>query len=135
MTDEERQKQMDFILEHQAKFAVEIEQSNHRLARLERIVMLGLRAGVRERRNVRNIEAKIAALTDAQIKNEDIQRRNSEDIRVLINSQMETKEIAWRNSEDIKMLIASQERNTENINALAETVRLLVERPSGNGKP
>jgi len=120
MTDEERQKQMDFILEHQAKFAIEIEQSNHRLARLERLFKLGLRAGMRERRGVRNLERKIAALTDAQIKTEEIQRQNSEDIAALITTT--------------ERVVATTERNSEDVKALTETVRLFVERQNGDGK-
>ncbi|MCA1616435.1 MAG: hypothetical protein LC800_20535 [Acidobacteria bacterium] len=57
MTDEERQRQMDFILQSQAR-------SEKRLDRLERIVKLAVRAGVRTRRDVRE---QLGALIDAQI--------------------------------------------------------------------
>jgi hypothetical protein len=60
MTDEERQRAMDFILEQQAKFAVDIEQLNesyrkaeHRFDRDERILKLIIKAGRRARQQLR----------------------------------------------------------------------------------
>jgi hypothetical protein len=60
MSDEERQRQMDFILQSQA-------QSGRRLDRLERVVKLAVRAGVRTRRDVRE---QLSALIDAQMHTE-----------------------------------------------------------------
>ena len=60
MTDEERQRAMDFIVEQQAKFSVDIEQLNEsyrkaegRFDRDERILKLMIRAGRRARREIR----------------------------------------------------------------------------------
>jgi predicted transcriptional regulator len=60
MTDEERQRAMDFIVERQAKFSVDIEQLNEsyrkaegRFDRDERILKLMIRAGRRVRREIR----------------------------------------------------------------------------------
>ena len=60
MTDEERQRAMDFIVEQQAKFAVDIEQLNesyrkaeHRFDRDERILKLMIKAGRRARQQMR----------------------------------------------------------------------------------
>jgi hypothetical protein len=60
MTDEERQRAMDFIVEQQAKFAVDIEQLNesyrkaeHRFDRDERILKLMIKAGRRARQHMR----------------------------------------------------------------------------------
>jgi hypothetical protein len=67
MTDEERQRAMDFIVEQQAKFAVDIEQLNesyreaerrfqrdeYRLDRDERILKLLIKAGRRARQQLR----------------------------------------------------------------------------------
>ena len=60
MTDEERQRAMDFIVEQQAKFSVDIEQLNesyrraeHRFDRDERILKLMIKAGRRARLNMR----------------------------------------------------------------------------------
>ncbi|HEY6047143.1 MAG TPA: hypothetical protein VIU65_11110 [Pyrinomonadaceae bacterium] len=57
MTDEERQRAMDFIVEQQAKHSVELDKlieshrrAEHRLDRDERILKLKILAGRRERR-------------------------------------------------------------------------------------
>jgi hypothetical protein len=64
MTDEERQRAMDFIMEQQAKNSVAIdkltesqrqaelrfERDEHKLDRVERVLKLIVRAGLRERR-------------------------------------------------------------------------------------
>jgi hypothetical protein len=76
MTDEERQRAMDFIVEQQAKFSVDIEQLNgsytkaaHRFDRDEWILKLMIKAGRRTRRHIREIdqrfEQRFAKLTDA----------------------------------------------------------------------
>lgn len=69
MTDEERQRQMDFILEQQAQFTVnmqKLEEADARAAkridRLERVMKLVIRAGLRERKEMRqSIKALIAS--------------------------------------------------------------------------
>jgi hypothetical protein len=60
MTDEERQRAMDFIVEQQAKFEVDIEKINesyrkadHRFDRDERILKLMIKAGRRARQRMR----------------------------------------------------------------------------------
>src|SRR4051812_9608657 len=57
MTDEERQRAMDFIVEQQAKHSIELDKlieshrrAEHRFDRDERILKLMIRAGRRERR-------------------------------------------------------------------------------------
>jgi len=87
MTDEERQRTMDFILQQQAQFAAgmqRLEESDARaslrLDRLERTLVLMARQFRRERRDLRE---RMAALVDAQIKTEQITRQNSEAIRAL----------------------------------------------------
>lgn len=74
MTDEERQRQMDFILESQAQFAANAQRLGEadqraaaRVGRLERVVKLAIRAGLRERRDTRE---KINALIDSQQRTE-----------------------------------------------------------------
>ncbi|MFL6284867.1 MAG: hypothetical protein ACJ74Q_17120 [Pyrinomonadaceae bacterium] len=101
MTDEERQRTMDFILQQQAQFTVGMQKLEERqtqlaeqqsqltadvrrttagLDRLERIVVLMAQQFRRERRDLRE---RIAALVDAQVKTEEITRQNSEAIRAL----------------------------------------------------
>ena len=88
MTDEERQRAMDFIVEQQAKNSVEIEklieshrQAEHRLDRDERILKLMIKAGQRARQNMREqdkrfdeqkafVNEKFAALAEAQTRTE-----------------------------------------------------------------
>ncbi len=89
MTDEERQRQMDFILNQQAQFSVNIQKleesqlrfekaqtiADGRIDRLERIAKLMVRAGLRARRQMREqderYERRFAAFTDALIAIED----------------------------------------------------------------
>ena len=87
MNDEERQRMMDFILQQQAQFAVGMQRleeadarASLRLDRLERTVVLMARQFRRERRDLRE---RIAALVDAQVRTEEITRRNSEAINAL----------------------------------------------------
>jgi hypothetical protein len=108
MNDEERQRTMDFILQQQTQFTVGMQKleeqqaqfatgmhrleeqqsqltasqqmTNGRMDRFERIVVLMARQFRRERRDLRE---RIAALVDAQVKTEEITRRNSEAIRAL----------------------------------------------------
>jgi hypothetical protein len=76
MTDEERQRAMDFIVEQQAKFFVDIDKLNEsyrnaegRFDRDERILKLMIRAGRRMRKRLRELderfEQRFAKLTDA----------------------------------------------------------------------
>lgn len=53
MTDEERQLTMDFILAQQAQFAVNCDNAEVRVSRLERIVKLMISAGLRTRAAIR----------------------------------------------------------------------------------
>lgn len=124
MTDEERQRQMDFILKQQAQFTVNFQKleeaqeeehratgerfqaSERRLDRLERIVKLAVRAGLRERRSRREQDERITALVDAQISTE----------------------------ASMAALAASQVSTGESINRLAEIVeRMATKNGNGNG--
>ena len=61
MDDQQRQRQMDFLLEQQARQAQET-------AQLRRVLLSAIRLGRRERTDLRD---KFSALLDAQIKTED----------------------------------------------------------------
>lgn len=69
MTDDERQRAMDFIVEQQAQFAVNQQKSDERTSRLERIVKLMVNAGRRTRGHIRELderfEQRFVKLTDA----------------------------------------------------------------------
>jgi septal ring factor EnvC (AmiA/AmiB activator) len=108
MTDEERQRTMDFILQQQAQFAASMQRidegmqkfeegmqkleeadarASKRLDRLERTLVLMAQRFRRERHDLRE---RIAALVDSQMRTEEAMRsltvatvRNSRDIAVL----------------------------------------------------
>ena len=113
LTDEERQRQMDFILEQQAQFVTNIQRleeaqanADKRTDRLERVMKMMVRAGLRARREMREQDARITTLVDSQVRTEQIAHRNSEAI----------------------------ERNSESITQLADIVRQLATRQNDNGK-
>jgi hypothetical protein len=68
MTDEERQRVMDFIVEQQAKLSVNQLKGEERTTQLERIVKLMISAGWRTRRQVtetdERFEQRFAKLTE-----------------------------------------------------------------------
>jgi hypothetical protein len=72
MTDEERQRTMDFIVEQQARLSVNQHKGDERISRLERIVKLMISAGRRTRRQIgemdERFEQRFARLTDALTK-------------------------------------------------------------------
>ena len=74
MTDEERQRTMDFIVEHQAQFAVNCDKAEVRVSRLERIVKLMIKAGLRARTQMREQDERsergFAALRETQASSE-----------------------------------------------------------------
>jgi len=79
MTDEERQRAMDFIVEQQAKLSVNQEKGEERTKRLERILKLMIGAGRRTRGRIREMderfEQRFARLTDALTRLADAQTR------------------------------------------------------------
>lgn len=96
MTDEERQRAMDFIVQQSAKFSVEIEQLNdayrkaeHRFDRDERILKLMIRAGRRER-NTRSgadqrLTTALVELAEAQKRTEDSIAHTDSKLDVLVD--------------------------------------------------
>jgi len=131
MDNEERQRTMDFIVVQQAKITTQIENSETRIARLERILKLEIRAGLRERRDFRE---RYAALFDSQIKTEDAVReltattqRNSEDI----NDMRELKSIVRNLAVTTQRNSEATARNSEDISALAEIVKRTTVKRSG----
>jgi len=81
MTDEERQRTMDFIVEQQAKLSVNQQKGDERISRLERIVKLMINAGRRTRRQIREMDERfeqrfaklmeaLTALAEAQTRTE-----------------------------------------------------------------
>jgi len=121
MTDDERQRLMDFILEQQAATSVKLDQlsdghkqllDSHRrdsirLDRDERLLTLMIGAGRRARRDLRETQQ--------------IARQNSEDIKALIDSQLLTQHVAREQNESIKRLQETVARNSDDIKRNSET--------------
>jgi ribonuclease HII len=103
MTPEERQRLMDFILNHQAQFAVNQQKSDGRIDRLEGVMKLVVRAGLRERKETR------------------------EKINALIASQMHTDEalarVQMRTDEALARMADAQAHSDARLDALIDIVR------------
>ncbi len=89
MSDEERQRRMDFILEQQAQFTANMQtlqeadaRAGQRIDRLERVLKLAIRAGLRERRESRE---KFNALIAAQHRMTDAQTHSDQRLDALID--------------------------------------------------
>lgn len=89
MTDEERRRQMDFIILQQAQFAANMQmlqeadaRASKRIDRLERVLKFAVRAGLRERRESRE---KMNALIDAQHRMADAQTHSDQRLDALID--------------------------------------------------
>lgn len=68
MTDEERQRQMDFILSQQAQFVANIGELKDVVSRLANASLQRFETHDRE---IDNLESKMAALVDAQVRSDD----------------------------------------------------------------
>lgn len=71
MTNDERQRTMDFILSQQAQFALNFEKADVRVSRLERIVKLIIKAGVRARKQMREQDERFGRNMDALQKSQE----------------------------------------------------------------
>lgn len=84
MTDEERQRAMDFIIEQQATFSVNQQKSDEKTSRLERILKLMINAGRRTRRQIHEMDERFdrrfAKLTDALTTLAETQKRTEASI-------------------------------------------------------
>jgi chromosome segregation ATPase len=147
MTDEERQRTMDFILQQQAQFTVGMQKleeadtrASRRLDRLERTLALMAQRFRRERDDLRE---RAAALINAQVKSEDkVSRldeshtraeesfaRSNERLTRVEESHVRSEarltrleELAESNSRAIDALAKSAGRNSEDIAALTKVV-------------
>jgi hypothetical protein len=105
MTDEEVNRKFDLVAEHLANIAQAQMKTDGRIDRLERIVKLAVRAGLRERRNTRE---KINALIAAS-------ERADERMEALAAAQERT-------DEQMKALAAAQKRSEEAFTAFQQQV-------------
>ena len=88
MTNEEFEKRMEFIIEHQAQFASDIQQLQEAQARTEQTVaetgQIVTRLAHVTSEGFKDVTAKIDALVDSQIRLSDAQSRTDENLRNLI---------------------------------------------------
>ncbi len=131
MTNEEMQKTMQFILEQQAQFVVDIQklqesqtQTNDLLTRLAAVTVRGFE----------ETNAKIDALVDSQIRLTEAQTRNEEaitdinaKINALVDSNVRLSEGQERLSEKLERLSESHERLSESEARLSEKMERLSE--------
>ena len=96
MTDQERQRQMDFIVEQQARFESSIEVGRQEVAQIRRVLISAIRLARRERSDAR---AKFEALTDAQIRTDekfatlaDLNAQSTVKINALTDAQIRSEE-------------------------------------------
>ncbi len=114
MTDEERQRQMDFLVEGQARFDANIhkletgfQRSEHETAQLRRVLLSAIRLGRRERSETRE---KINTLINAQIRTEE----------GLAAFQTSTGEILAAFKTQTNLLTKSLAKTNERVDALEE---------------
>jgi hypothetical protein len=122
MTDEERQRQMDFIVNHQAELTVKMDKAEVRITRLENVLKLAIRAGLRERKETRE---KFNALIDAHVRLAEAQARTE---AALAESRVQTDKAIEKLSESqaqtdkaIEKLVASQTQTDKAIEKLSES--------------
>ena len=81
MTNEEFKKKMEFIVEQQAQLVINQEKADGRMTRLENLVG---RLATASLERFENIEEKVEALVDSQVRLTDAQSRTDENLRNLI---------------------------------------------------
>jgi hypothetical protein len=133
MTDEERQRAMDFIVEQQARLSVNQQKSDERTSRLERILKLMINAGRRTRRQARELderfEQRFARLTDFlveqqaklsvnQLKGEERTIQLERIVKLMISAGWRTRRQVTETDERFEQRFA---RLTDALTTLAET--------------
>ncbi|MCA1635931.1 MAG: hypothetical protein LC802_20130 [Acidobacteria bacterium] len=129
MTEEERERTMNFILEQQAHFAAGMQRlevadarADRRLSTMERTVVLMIRQFRRERRDLRE---RVAALVDAQIKSED--RLANSDKRLTRIEEMAERNIA-SSDKRLTRIEEMAERNSANSDKRLTRIEEMAER-------
>ena len=89
MTDEERQRQMDFIIEQQAQFITSFQKADERMTRIEELVG---RLAVVTTQGFKDFGEKVNALVNAQIKTEERVSTLAEKLTELTEAQAHTDE-------------------------------------------
>ena len=112
MNDEDRQRQMDFLLEQQARH-------DHEIAQIRRILLSGIRMARRDRAESRE---KLNILVDAQIRNEEglVAFRN-ESQQIIAAMQAETREFKSETRQAFSKLTKSVVDTIDRVDAIEES--------------
>jgi hypothetical protein len=101
-----------------------------RLDRIERIAKLFVTAGLRARRNMRQLDENIGILVNLQIQNEERFKNQDEKINILIDFQRANEERFKANEERFKaneerfaQLVESQSKTDRRLEGLIEIIR------------
>ena len=95
--------------------------SEQRLDRIERIAKLFVTAGLRARRNMRELDEKIGILVNLQIQNEERVRHQDEQITMLVDLQRSNQERFQGQDDKMSTIIDFQRSNEERFAKLAES--------------
>ena len=131
MTPEERRRQMDFILNQQTQFAANQQIAEARLDRLERVIKLVVRAGLRERKDTREkINALIASsmraavsrarMEETQARSAEAQTRTVEAQRLMAEAQRRMAEAQMRTEEALAQMEEAQKHSDAKLEVLIE---------------
>lgn len=127
MTNQEFEKQMNLMAQQQVRFAADLERRrardeefelSHKAWKVEIEDVLGRLAKVTSE-GFKDVNAKINALIDAQIRTEDAQRTTDEQIRLNAEEQRKTDEQIrlvseeQRKTDDLIRLVSEEQRKTD----------------------
>ncbi len=119
MTDEEMQKTMEFILNQRAQFAADIQKLQERQAETESLIG---RLAVVTTKGFEDVDRRISALVDAQMRAEEKLNKTAGDLNekmsALADAQIRTEEglnrtneVVKKTNEDLRNLIAVVDRH------------------------
>jgi hypothetical protein len=131
MTDEERQRTMDFIVQQMAQLAASAQRNEEGRRRREQkdsrrdvsiaqIRRLLARTIWERRRDRTDWNERMAALANAQVRADERQVLLDEKMNALIDAQLRTEEAMRSLKEAMRSLAAATERNSNDIAALAK---------------
>jgi Mg2+ and Co2+ transporter CorA len=120
MADENFEQQMESMLQEQAQSAARIQQ-------IEEII-LGLARGTRDHfhttdERLDDVDVKIAALVDSQIRTEESVKKTGEALRALADAQIRTEESVKKTGEALRALADAQIRTEESVKETQESAK------------
>ena len=132
LDERKRQNTMDFILEHQAKFSVDIDkltsdvgQLTNSVSRLERIVKMVVVAGRKVRSEFRESQNEIKEMRETM-------REQDKRITVIIDTNHELQNLARQNMSAIKEIGNKLDHLTDKLDRLTDVVIVHVQDPNAH---